>query len=559
MITVGNILCIAGYTFDFENNVYVPPLDIEIGRQNTYVARPRTQKKESTKRLVLTTLYKIIVYMLILWLVPYSLYMAIRDKNIYTFGRSWFQILIALQYYYATSYFSDNHFYENIMCNEKLKKYMTYAAPCLLALSVMLGVLNVSLLNKGFRYNGYDELYNHSAVAGKVLLSILIFFDTFYSYITFTINSCVFVINMLYHKITVSSYSDSLGNYIKNSMNVVRKINIVAKEFSQMKFMFNKTVKLLTPFFSVLNFVGFITIYFYLHAVERNDLSISEFINVILFVIVEIVYIQSIQAVNYNIVCISETISSNSMITTFFGNKRFNRTMPVIEHTMDQRTGRGDDDQKRTEIDTDLNIERHDDLKNHDNSIISANSMAITNHARENSSDTLDHNDIRLDIDRLNVRLMGHKLPTKLTDAIDGDRSSQELNDHVNEETLNGTARSTLNIPHQNTDLQTEFKEYYRFTDASGNLHNENHNENNNVSETYHNVNNNIMKQVMISSISTEQMLDWLVLANIVSSTWKTFGVFGVEFTDTTLISKLFGAGVGVLVTAQLGFILQWW
>lgn len=559
MTAVGRILYIAGYTFDFENNVYVPPLDIEVGRQNTYIARSRAQKKEPLRRLILTTTYKIIIYMFILWLVPYSLYMAIRDKNAYTFGRSWFQVLIALQHYYATAYFSGNHFYENIMCNEKLKKYMTISVPCLLIFSVMLGVLNICLLNAGYRYNGYDELFNASAVTGKVLLSILIFFDSFYSYMTFTINSSVFVINMMYHKNTVSNYSDSLGNYIKNSMNVVRKINIVATEFSQMKYMFDKTVELLTPFFSVLNFVGFITIYFYLNAVQNQDLGVSEFINVLLFIIVEYVYIQAIQAVNVNISNIGAAITSNSMITTFFGNKQFNRTMPVIEHNAESHANREDgrgvdrgneNNHHKIQVQTDLNIKRHDDIV-----------VTQSNHGLRDSTSTLDHSDIRLEIDRMDVSLMASKLPRSLAEAVNGTSDEHRESLHSPGGTV-GIEMSALNLPErQGIDPQADLAEYYKHADTVDNPVDNpmTHPINHNISEAYLNANSTMMKQVMIATISTEQMLDWLVLRDIVSGRWTTFTVFGVEFTDTTLISKLFGAGVGVLVTAQLGSLLKWW
>lgn len=544
---VCNILYIAGYTFDVNNNVYVSPLDIEQGRQNTYVARSRVQKKESLKRMALTTIYKLIIYALILWLVPYSLYMAIRDKNVYEFGRSWFQILIAMQHYYAASYFSDNHFYENIMCNEKLKRYMSNAVPCILLLSISLGVLNVTLLNIGFRYNGYDELYNNAQYIGKVLISLLIFFDSFYSYITFTINSCVFVINMVHHKITVSNYSEALGNYIKNSMNVVRKINIVATEFSQMKCMFDKTVQLLTPFFSVLNFVGFITIYFYLDAVQNQDLSVSEYINVILFIIVEYVYIQSIQAVNQNISNIEDVITSNSMITTFFGNKRFNRTMPLIDSHLYEHGYMSSPNLNSKESDiVDLNIRRHDESSfTHPDTpysnAVNSNAVCSNNLCPVPGINTIASESLvdgQLGDDRMDMNLMTKKLPQSLALA------------HVD-----AIPMSTLNLLPQDQYNQSRdpSSEYYKQRDNSDQQMNHL------IPESYLNANINVMKQVMIASISTEQMLDWLVLSNIVSVRWKTFTVFGVEFTDTTLISKLFGAGVGVLMTAQLGFILKWW
>ena len=543
MTLIGIILYIAGYTFDFEKNVYVPPLDIELGGHNTYVARPRTQKKESIRRLILTTTYKIIIYMLILWLVPYSLYMAIRDKNVYTFGRSWFQVLIALQHYYATAYFSNNHFYENIMCNTKLKKYMRISSPCMLILSIMLSCLNVILLNFGFRYNGYDEILKHGTNTGKAFISILLFFNSFYSYITFTINSCVFVINMMYHQITVSNYSDSLDNYIKNSMNVVRKINIIAMEFSQMKYMFDKTVEMLTPFFSVLNFVGFATLYFYLNALQKKNLTVPEYINIVLFVIVECLYIQAIQAVNVNISNISDAVTSNSMIATFFGNKRFDRTMPlmplmpfisspitspaashVVTPTATSFTVRDRTTSTTSTIPTiptipsipkipplDLNVQRHD--------------QTAPTLASSRTSATM--------------RL-----------AIFTDLST-------NIKTEMSTNNAALNFARSDTDIMpsTDHNEYYKYADDA---HSKSIDRNANVNVNA-NANANMMKQIMIASISTEQMLDWLVLGNIVSAKWTTFTVFGIEFTDTTLLSKLFGAAGAIVMTAEVGNILSWW
>jgi hypothetical protein len=216
--------------------------------------------------------------------------------------------------------------------------------------------------------------------------------------------------------------------------------------------------------------------------------------------------------VNQNISNISETVTSNSIIATFFGNKRFNRTMPVVEHT----NGNYMDNQKRASVDANLNIRRHDD------------SVKIS--TEDSSSESFERDNI----------MMRNKIESK--------------NPIIEKNPITSIDREThgggLNSPHQNTNPQDELGEYYKYAENYPS---------HNISDAYLNTNNNIMKQIMIASISTEQMLDWLVLGNIVSSKWTTFTVFGVEFTDTTLISKLVGAGVGVLMTTQLGFILKWW
>ena len=48
-----------------------------------------------------------------------------------------------------------------------------------------------------------------------------------------------------------------------------------------------------------------------------------------------------------------------------------------------------------------------------------------------------------------------------------------------------------------------------------------------------------MIKQCLIASVSTDQTTDWLVLQKIVSDRWETFKIFGVELTDSKLISRI--------------------
>lgn len=450
MSLLGRILFFAGYTFEYENSVNVAPLDIELGIRNTYIAKQRSPKKEALGRKILTTLYEIFIFVTIMWSVIYGLYMSIRDKDISHFGRTWFQILFALQYYYAIKYFAHNHFYENIVCNKNLHWYISISVPLSLFISFVLAIMNVVLLNHNYKYHVYDEIYNNTDVTGKVFLSIALFMDSIYSYLTFTVNACVFSVNMLYHRTTVTNYAGSLTSYIKNSINTVRKLNNVAVEYAQMKNRFDNTVTLLTPFFSTLNFIGFITIYFYLDALNNNKLSVMEYINLVLFFVTEFVYLISIQAVNTNINNIGDIITSNSVITTFFGHKQFSRNMPI------------------------------NDLSEKDGPSVMNEEM----------------DDIKL-VD-----------PIKSTNDDDINEITEKQN------------KNFQNVESPNTGM---------------------------------------IRQIMVSTISTDQMMDWLLLRDIINNRWRTFRIFGVEFTDTRLIAKLFGIFVTILMSAQIGFILNWW
>lgn len=438
----GYILYFAGYTFDFESNVHQPPLDIELGRESTYIAKARTIKDSDKSKVCLEYTYILFIFMTMFWMIPYTIYMTIRDNDITHIGRALFQFIVVLQYYNGIKYFGKNHFYENIVSNSDLMSYMRLLIPIITFISCILTIFNVVFLGTGRVIHGYSDIYdNTNKISEKVLLLILCFFDSVYTYLTFTINACVFVINMLYHKKTVSVYSNSLINYIKNSMDTVQKLNIIAIEFSQMKDKFDQTVNCLTPFFTTLNFVGFIMIYFYLRAYSENKITAVEVVNMILFIIVEVIYIISIQAVNSNITNIADTISSNNVITTFFGNKRFNRTIPPLDEAIDESKSYTEDEQSR--------------------------------YYKENNCDNANKK-ITL-IDEHIVKIHG------------------------------------------------------------------------------------MMKQNLIASISADQMMDWLILQGIVSDRWKTFRIFGIELTDTQVISKIFGIITTILISSEIGNLLNWW
>jgi hypothetical protein len=533
MNLVSGVLYFSGYTFDFDDNINQTPLDIEVGRNNTYIAKNRTHKHESIILQVLTIMYQIIISFIILWTVGYGLYMAVRDNNINYFGRTLFQVLIVLQYHYAIYYFKNNHFYENILCNTNLKYYITIAIPLTAILSILLATMNVTLLAHNFKFNVYDELYNVSNIPGKTFVCGILFFDSLYSYLTFIINACIFTINMLYHRDTVYKYSLNLKQYIRQNINTKRKLNIIAIEYSQMKENFSRTVELLSPFFSILNFIGSITMYFYVRSINSQSLGVTEFINIALYFITEGIYIISIQTVNNNIIDISSSLNSNSLINTFFSGKNYTYTLP-ISGVSSCVTGDDYDTILRNNNpnDDNLHIKRHDDTK----SKFSFNEKIY-------NGQNLTFNTVESDIYEDDVELELKPLSST--------KFSQDTGEYHREN--ENIDNNDINI---DIDKETIFKKNYNVDRNIRSIMNNNRfiMDNKEDMNTY-----NILQNIMVVSVSMQQMLDWISLRDIVSSRWNTFRVFGVEYTDTVVIAKIYGVGVAILMSAQLGQLLNLW
>ena len=408
MACFGNILNFIGYTFNFNDKSSIPPLDIEMGKNNTYVAKIKTQQTESNVKKIFIYIYNVIIVCLIMFQVPYAIYLSVINKTIIDIGRTLFQFVILFQYYYGKKYFSNNHFYENIVCDKNLMHNMKIFAYIFVLISIALSIVNTYLLSIGKYIHVYTEIYNSTNVSTQSVIYLLLFFNCIYSYIIFTINACIFSINLVYHKNTVSNYAIMLNDYIKNSMSTLRKLNIITIEYSQMKYRYENTVKLLALLFSSLNFFGFLAIYFYINAFNAGSVSAVEIINIIMFLVIDFIYLYAIMSVSSNILKISQIILSNNIIATLFETKRTVQTMPFFSENKE-------------------------------------NEYSIENYG--------------------------------------------------------------------------------------------------------------LIRNIMISSISTEQMIDWLILQKIVKEPWKTFTIFGVQIDNTTLFSKLIGIIISILIAIKIYYI----
>lgn len=485
-----NILSFAGYTFNTYSDIHPPPLDIEIGRNSTYVAKSRKSKKKKYGTNIISMCYSILIACLICWSVPYNAYIAFNSANLADFGRSWFQILYVVLYYYGIKYFKQNHFYENIMTNSNLMKFLKSYIPMAFILSLSLAIINlVILILTNMPIYNYRVLYDNANENHKFFIGLLLILESLYSYQTFTINACIFVVNMKYHSDTVSNYKNELTEYIRNSMSTIRKLNIVAIEYSQMKDNFDQTVTLLTPFFSFLNFMGFITVYFYLRSLDT--LSITEITNMVLFFLVDCIYIDAIQKVYSNVSAISDIIGSTSVIATFFGNKKY--SLP--------------DFNKINKMHYDNNILQDPDVTRIHN--YSSNEPVDICSLSEHSEHALTEHEL-------------NELSAK----------QKPIEPVINKPTLTETK---LTEPIQHEQAKTS------------------------VTREIVNTNQVALRQVLQSSVSTDQMMDWLILQGIVGGRWKTFRIYGVEFTNTALLSKIFGIFVSVILSAEIGSHLNWW
>jgi len=427
-----HILNFSGYSYQSVYNQNDIPLEIEMGGQGIYIAKPRHNRSYFSKIRCAMYVYNVFIGMLILWTVPYGLYIGIHTQSMIIFGRTIFQIMIFYQYVQGIYYFKKDHFYTNILGNTHLLKVFQYTVPMTTIIALSISSVYTVLLHRSYQFNIHSLIYDHADEMGKICISCVLFCESLYTYQTFLISCVLFSTNMLYHKWTFSEYSRNLSEYVRRSMSTLEKINIIAVEYSQIKEQYNKTIEYLNPYFSSLNFIGFPSIYFYIINIAKNQISPIEITNISLFLLIEIIYIVSIQEVSQEIQNIALTMRGNNFITTFFGSRKI---------------------------------------------------------------DSFDHNEYQM---------------------------------------MCSSSYNTDSIPSNYSNIMTSDKKTKDNQKA-------------------------LLKNILIISLATDQTLNWIALQNIVADNLNTFTLFGIDLSNQTILSRVFGLVMTLLILSEVSGLFNWW
>jgi hypothetical protein len=470
---IGILLYATGYTYDYKENINEPPLVIRSAPNDTYVPRQVSAAKRSRLTKIPGFCYNSLIVLIMGWRIVYSIYMSIRDKNFLHFGRMVFQILFIIQYIIGINYFRKDHFYKNITNKSDMIRKFEFSIPFTIVIALILSITMTVVMTTGHNIHGYTEAYNDSGLAGKIFMAVLLFVDSFYSYLTFAINTCVFTVNMLYQKKMVSGYRKSLSEYIQSSQDGEAKVESIADDYALTKDGWDQTVGVLNYFFVFLNFVGFLAIYFYLQVINEGDISADEVANFIMFIIIDIIYIVSINNVYRDIGRISDTIGCTALLVQYFANEQDDR-----------------------------------------------HSLTFAGRLR------------RLDVEMgaLHNSLSG--APHVVIDT----RPSTSLSD----ERDSGSTGSTDGAGYDFDALKP----------AGGHP--------DEIYMTDPNVNASIRK-ILTTVTGIQNMANWMSLQGVAGAQWKTFRLFGVQLTDTTLISRIFGLLVALGIGSELVSVLNWY
>lgn len=241
-------------------------------------------------------------------------------------------------YMYLGQFISGVLFYNNKYFNKIIKKLKDYHTKILVMfiisniISAILALTSIILLIDGYNIINYTHLYNNATDVGKIFLIIILFIDCIYAYNIFFVNIIIFAIILHYQRINIQEYLKRMGEIINGNIYDMTITSII-DEFAKMQSCYKKSVENLNHIFASVTAIGIIGGYFVVINSGTSFVSIFSYIDIALFLIIEAIYIFSINKINDTKNGIRILIGSATFVSKFLNRKILS---PIYGDTYDK-------------------------------------------------------------------------------------------------------------------------------------------------------------------------------------------------------------------------------
>lgn len=324
-----------GFPFNNENVVLDKMIDLEIGNgiitPKINILNSRDDQNIKTKiKTTLTYAYNFIIFSIISWSILYAIVMAFYTKNIKYVGGYIFQVIFSSQYVLSIIYFKSNHLSKLLAENKKTEQLLNKRSIIAIIVTIFVSLLSTMLVVKGIDLTDYS-VNNLIHKMNSPPLTILYFVTTFFGYLTFLINICIFSLVMHDHKQDVVNYTSRLKDYMSSSVTISEKVSRTSIEILELQERFNDSIDKLNALFSTMSVLGILHVFFTIEFWLSGTVVSTDVINLVMFFIIEYFYINSAQTLRTSI----NNISSEIKLPIHMGNllqiNNINRKLPSLE------------------------------------------------------------------------------------------------------------------------------------------------------------------------------------------------------------------------------------
>lgn len=309
--------------------------DIESGEEKSediiIPVKPKTTIKKCNPWYILNS----VVFALISWKVFYTIYVAISRKDTDYGGLVSFPVLVISQYCIGIRYFNKEYFHNKMKIKKMRVKYNIYLIISSIV-GFLLTIVSVVLFWYNFDIYGYTDLCINQTDTMKGGITVLLFFDLFFSHQIIAINFSSFVGNLIYLKYAVITMTNDITTGMQRSTSIAEKIDKIAGSYKKTKGQFSKNVSETDPMFESLNILTLIHLGFLANMITNDQVYVIQIVYAVVYVGIYAVFLYIIHTVNKSAGDIDDIINGDMFLTNFSSESNIPLLTPEENDTMEE-------------------------------------------------------------------------------------------------------------------------------------------------------------------------------------------------------------------------------
>lgn len=234
----------------------------------------------------------------------YSIVKSINNNDIYIFTTNLINWIFLIQFICGLILIKKNKVDIQLIKNSS----NIYFSKIFIIIPIIFVLVYCILLVKNYYITFYSDIYNESSTGIKILLIITLIYEKFINYIIIFTNILIFICIFNSVKNNIKDFLASFISIIDNREKI--DISTIISEFSQIKSTHKKYVESTNSMFGLLVICSLLSGYFIALRNTHQELSITQYINVIICVLLIISYFLIINKVKNNVQEIKSLINS---------------------------------------------------------------------------------------------------------------------------------------------------------------------------------------------------------------------------------------------------------
>jgi len=260
--------------------------------------------------------YILAVFCIVAWPCLYSIIKASMDSNYKYVVCNLFSFMYLTQYLCGCYLYSKKFIYrfESVLDSHKIMSLVINLISVSLCCGFTIGA--VLLLIYGSNDSIYSQLYRESSNTGRILICIISAIDRFYCYSIFFMNLIMFSAIFMNQNSNIHNFDNKLKSIIKETINDIT-INVIIEEYTGIKCLHSKAIDKFNNIFTSITILGLLGSYFTMLNFKSDLVGVFTYIDIGLFVIVELIYILIINRIKNCISDIKKIVDSPQFVYRF--------------------------------------------------------------------------------------------------------------------------------------------------------------------------------------------------------------------------------------------------